>query len=476
MPTSPTDWNDMGSRRARHIGRACLVICVGVAIAFGAAYFKMYLRGKYQDFFHFYYGAKALVDGTDLYASGVKGYIYPPMFGVLIMPLVELGQWLHQIFPISAEALAKGQVGDPGARYAGALWAVVNAGLFLGVLYVLAKESCTRFGIRPWWAAVATVAALGMAANLDKLRAVIYGGQSDMLLLLLVALAFSLERRRPFVAGVCLGLSAMVKYQTLVFVPYFIVRRRFAEAGGILVGFAIGALSAAPVVGWATNAQYLQRAFRGMGEMLGVIPKTETAAGIHPLTWDGSVSIPSALARLVGYPQQMGLLALLYGACVLAALLVGWRLLRVHGVNLFVARGGALERARERAPIVALEWAGLMTAILVFSPQATGRHFVLMTFTTTLAAAALTRGVRGKARVLIIAGMVLYVAGLHLPPGENPFRGLLKQWEWVGGASWCALSGYFLMLAGMLRGWRDGVLKTDDEQMTSGTPHQGATR
>jgi hypothetical protein len=148
-------------------------------------------------------------------------------------------------------------------------------------------------------------------------------------------------------------------------------------------------------------------------------------------------------------------LAGFYMLSVLAALGVGWWLMRAGGVNLFIGRGGGEERRDARAALVAMEWAGLMTAILVFSPQATGRHFVLMTFTTMMVSGALVGGLRGRAKGVAIAGMVLYVAGLHLPPGEAPFRGVLKQWEWIGGASWCALCGYFLMLSGVLTGIRD---------------------
>src|SRR5258706_4440666 len=42
------------------------------------------------DFEHFYYAARAMRDGSDLYASGVHGYIYPPLIAFLFMPLTWL--------------------------------------------------------------------------------------------------------------------------------------------------------------------------------------------------------------------------------------------------------------------------------------------------------------------------------------------------------------------------------------------------
>src|SRR6185295_18980435 len=68
-----------------------------ITIAFFAAvYFWIYRRAVGQidsgmgDFYTFYHGARAMLDGRDIYTSGVVEYNYPPLIAFLYQPLALL--------------------------------------------------------------------------------------------------------------------------------------------------------------------------------------------------------------------------------------------------------------------------------------------------------------------------------------------------------------------------------------------------
>src|SRR5207245_3989854 len=57
------------------------------------------------DFEHFYHGDSAMRDGTDLYTSGVHGYIYPPLIAFLFTPLtffsVQAAAWIMLVINLA---------------------------------------------------------------------------------------------------------------------------------------------------------------------------------------------------------------------------------------------------------------------------------------------------------------------------------------------------------------------------------------
>ena len=86
------------------------------------------------------------------------------------------------------------------------------------------------------------------------------------------------------------------------------------------VGGAIGAaLSGALVIGWATNLDYLRRAFAGLGGMIGLPASAENGQSlpfIFPMSWGESVSLSSTFAR---WSEAMGLGQIGAGAMIVVA-------------------------------------------------------------------------------------------------------------------------------------------------------------
>jgi hypothetical protein len=432
---------------ARNLRIASLAVLVGALGFFTFASISQFARGREGDFVHFYEAARAVLNNQDLYESGpAKGYIYPPLFALVLTPLALL----------SREA-------------AGVLWTILNAAMLLAALLLLAHESLRRFTAsstpspalsHPRTLALShffptpilLIAALGALLNIDKVRAVLSLGQSDALTLLLIVLALVLQRGRPILSGACLGLAFNIKYQAIIFLPYLLLRRRFKEAASMASTATLGLFIGTPIFGWDKNLNYLGRAFAGLLEMAGIRAQSADAANIHSITWERSVSIVSASARLAQrFNEQLLTPA---GVLLVAslALALGWWMLSRHAIALFLRnRGGQLELSHPNHRVALLEWTGLLVAVLVFSPQTTNRHMFLLTFATVVAATILLNSRDARSRWLLVAGLVALWLGLTLPPGGETFRKALTTWRAIAGPSWCVLIMYFTLLWAGLR-------------------------
>lgn len=405
---------------------------IGV-FAFLAA--SRFWRGAgFGDFHVFHDAFLAVFSGENIYESGVKGYIYPPLFAVLFAPLGLLSR-----------------------EHAGAVFAVINAGLVLLCLWLSASEVIRRFRARDSAATLPAVMLVALAVFGDKLRIELSLGQTDMLILACLLLALRWLDRRPILAGVMLGLAGNLKYQSLVVLPYLIIRRRWSALLGTL-GSLIGfALSSAIVFGWERNTAYLARAFGGLGRMVGVDAGSD-AARVQSITWIRSVSFTSVFARLQEWAGWPGFVMLgLVGVTALACLGVVMLLYRHSGHAVFMGRSGTSDAARPAGPaLVYLEWTGLLVAVLVFGPQTNARHMVLMIPLATLAGVLMLVPRPGIGRLPVLASTVFLVLAFILPPGTGDDNSAVHAWRWIGGISIAATTLLFVGLAGGLK-WAQGL-------------------
>ena len=404
---------------------------IGV-FAFLAA--SRFWRGAgFGDFHVFHDAFLAVLAGDDIYESGVKGYIYPPLFAVLFTPL----GWLSR-------------------EHAGAVFAVFNAGLVLLCLWLAASEAVRRFRARDSAATLPAVMLVALAVFGDKLRIELSLGQTDMLILACLLLALRWLDRRPIVTGIMLGLAGNLKYQSLVVLPYLLIRRRWSallSTLGSLVGLA---LSSAIVFGWERNTAYLARAFGGLGRMVGMDAGSE-AARVQPITWIRSVSFTSVFARVqewAGWPgaAMLGMVALAALACLAGVMLLYKR----HGHAVFKGRTGTADASAPRGwALTYMEWTGLLVAVLVFGPQTNARHMVLMIPLATLAGVLMLVPKPGVRRLPVLAATVFLVLAFILPPGTGDGNDAVHAWRWIGGISIATITLLFVALSGGLRWARD---------------------
>lgn len=371
-----------------------------------------------KDYWHYFVAAEAMKQGQDIYDSGIEYYIYPPLPAMLFIPLTPLGWMLgSQVFLVLSLAMVLGAAWLLQRDLAARLQTPLNAKTILGVM------------------------CLSYALVCEPARRTFSMIQTDPIILLCLAAALVMRRERPLACGALLGLAVNIKYHVIIMLPYFLLRRQWKAAAAFVVSALAWAMAPALVVGWERNLGYWRRALGELGFAAGV--KSESQSGTYPLTWEGSISIPSAVARGV---EKLGLggssgTALVGGAVIAlagAVALVVWWMYRRQGFGLFARRDEADTGAGGRG-LEALEWAGLMTATVVFSPQTTKRHMLVLMVLGALAATMLISPRRGVGQGWLLAGVGAVIAGMYLPPRVDGLRWASDAWNASSAVSWCVL-------------------------------------
>lgn len=372
-------------------------------------------RGGQWDFLAFYEAAVAARRGEDIYAAGVRGYIYPPLLAFLLQPLAGLS-----------------------FRQAAVAWTLVNIALIPLAVALALREVARRFDVTPSPGTLLAAGGLTLTVLADKIGQELRQGNCNLLVILAFVLALTWLGRRPLLCGLALGFAINIKYLPVVFLPYLAARRRYRELGAAVAAAAAFALLPAVSFGWTRTVEYLGVATHGLDAMA----RGQVAAGaaqIRPLTWNVSVSIPSTLARLLAALGASPSLTIPLTAVVAGAMLAGagWLYARA-GVRLFASRTGASDdRTADGRALVALEWAALTAAAVLLSPQTTPRHLNLALPLVALAAGLVLFPRRDSLRRPVVIGLAVFFLGLVLPPGARSLRGGVEAWRAVGGMSWC---------------------------------------
>ncbi len=184
-----------------------------------------------------------IYDSADMLAAGQRPgdsvafprYIYPPFFAVVLRPLAS--------------------VSFDSAKL---LWFIFNLGLLGSAVLLLAR----MVGM-PWWGA------LGFGIStllLPPLYDTFLLGQVNIILLWLITLALYLTTRASrgratdVIAGVLLGIAAVIKVYPLILGGIYLLRRRWSVVGGIAGGIAatlvvgiLGAGGAAMTIEYVTT-------------------------------------------------------------------------------------------------------------------------------------------------------------------------------------------------------------------------------
>jgi len=382
---------------------------------------------RFRDFYEFYCGADALTSGTDLFAAGYLGYIYPPLLAFLLVPLTHV--------PIYDAAV---------------VWLALRVVLMGLALWLCVDEVSKRLNIKRDPVALLGIAALSFLLHVDKMRAEMIMQQSNLLMLLGWVLGLRWLDKRPWLAGVALGFAANIKYVTLLAVPYLLIRGRFKAAGATILSALLWAALPAVYLGWDLNAKYLGGALAGLLRTTSDASDQAGVARIMHLNEMG-LSIPRWAMGLTsgdGNMQASSYLLVLGVACTFLGAI--WLLFRACRVPLFAGRFGRMESLPQRHAIVLMEWIGLIVVSLAFSPQTNSRHLSQLLLATVCAAALLLDRVPGVARWPVVAGMTIMIAGFGLPPGGGKYLEDVQAWHAVAGPAWCMLAGSLFLLYGGL--------------------------
>jgi hypothetical protein len=395
-------------------------ICIGLLLSSR----NVQSGGRTGDFPVFLSAGRSLLAGEPLYTPGRgEGYIYGPFPALLFAPLTHLGP-------------------------AGCAWTlgIANAAMVWLTALLGARECVRRLGRPPVALLVTLTGLIGLLLTLDKVRSVMSGGQTDMLIVFPLVLALTWKARRPFLCGAALGFAGNIKYISLVFLPYLLWRRQWKAAGATVVSTLVFALAPALVSGWHQNIAQWRVALGGMARLLGANLTDEQAAPIAEVTRSNSISVTSALSRWLVDGHGRGAAFGATAAIGAAYFCLCWSMYRRNRTPLLIRMP---DDPREPA-LSLVEWSGLLVGLLAFSPQTQGRHFVLL-FPLHLAAGVMLLRPR-VARWPLVLGLLLTQAGLNLPPAGFPScEHSLEVWRRIGGASWCLLGMYLLFLHTGLR-------------------------
>ncbi len=374
---------------------------------------KVFMTGC-GDFEHFYFGARALRDGTDLYASGVRGYIYPPLIAFLFTPLT--------LFSVQTAAW---------------IMLVVNLALGLVCTWVLSQEVVRRLDIEATFERVIVVMAVTTLLAAPKLRSEFQMWQTNILLMTALVFALRALDKRPWLAGLLLGFAFNIKYLPIVFLPYLLLRRRNQAAGWFVIGIGVFALVPALVSGWGANLANWAVALSGIAHLLGLSTALPEAANVDPIGIGHSISITSGLSRMLGEGAAPSH-AMSVAACVAiaAALVLNWVYADRDKPVLSWPSVDKQDLQPHRG-MVALEWAALMALALAFSPQTNPRHASMLMMAFAPLAAMLCFPSNKASRWPALAATAILFFGLAFPPNTPEFVRQLVWWRMVGGAGWC---------------------------------------
>jgi len=397
---------DIASRKRLAYGALTIIV---LFILGAHAVFRQFSSGT-KDFHHFYRAAVAMWNGVDIYAAANGHYIYPPFLAFILQPLALMPEqiaattWIvfSGVFVFAAALIASRQA----------------AGCWLGT----GAENDASI---PWL--IAAIATLLIA---DKIHASFILGQTDCLMLLGFACILRWMQRKPLLAGAIVGATASIKYLSLIFVPYFLIKKNFRAALWSVVAFVFFMTLPVVQIGFARAGRYTAIEFRGLGRMMGIIEAPKTAK-ILRVGMDRSVSITSSMFRLTRSYGLPDLLAALLLLCVFIAVIAAIVFMcRRNGVPIF--RPARSDRLATNA-VTSLEGAVLVFLALAFSPQTTARHMALLLLINTVATAVFLVQDAKASRALLIIAAVLQVAGLSVSSRA------IAPWRAVAGASWCAL-------------------------------------
>lgn len=217
-----------------------LFIIILIIIFFLGAFYSHKQRApkrKYSDFHCFYVAGQRLLEQENIYvidkAQKVAEFRYAPIFAVLMSGLTRM---------------------DEGV--ADTIWFILNFCLLIISFICLHKLIITQNLNYKSSLILYTLTILGV------LRFILHNfdsGQSNILMMssILIGLYY-ISKRREVLGGAMLAFSIMVKYTPLIFIPYFLLKRKIKLSFIIITSTVAYLILPALFIGFKTNLLYLK--------------------------------------------------------------------------------------------------------------------------------------------------------------------------------------------------------------------------
>ena len=382
--------------------------------------------GHLGDFPTFYQAAQFAREHRDIYTAGHREtdqmYVYPPLIAFLYIPFTFLS------LPNAAMIML-----------------FLTALILLGSVFLSARTMLDRLSAMTPTTLCAAALLIAILSE-NEMRGEMTMLETDALMLLMFALALHWLDRRPVLAGVALAFAFNIKYLSIVALPYLILRRRWSAVAGMLIGTVVFALLPAIQLGWHEDIRCLRVSMGGLLRWVGISPDSSHSITVHNIADGLSVSITSALARVMGAhgfsnPQ---ILVAAAGVAFLALVIV-IIMYQFEGLPLWQWPNRRRQAQGPYLGLIAMEWAGLVTIALAFSPDTNTRHLVLTVLVNAAAASLLVAPKLSVSRAPALIGAVVIFLG-YIMPGARTLRHLGFNHFVYGVPCWGLLIGYLMIL------------------------------
>ena len=399
-----------------------------IALVFVAAAAPTFIRtwsgqNTPDDFHVVYSGARAMLDRAEIYTATQGMYIYSPFLAFVFQPLALLPE-----------------------RIAAAAWLILIAIIVLAATIVVSYKIAETWQLSPCAGDSNTwlVSAVALLLIFEKVRSEFSLGQTDCLILFGLALILYWLDNRPRLAALAVGATANFKYLALIFVPYFVIKRNYRAATASIVWFAFFFLLPGLETGRRLIGDYAMNAVAVLAKVVGGHGFAAVAFGgrkpvVNSVVWINSVSLTSSVFRLTRSLQLSDLvtavvIALLFIVIVVALVWIGHR----YNVDLFRPAAEKLAGAHVQKTN-SIEWAALIVLALVFGPQTTARHMILLMLVYIVGLALVFIEQRRGPRLVLLASIIATAVALSLPFRQTGIHPALVALKSAGTASWCSL-------------------------------------
>lgn len=238
------------------------------------------------------------------------------------------------------------------------VWLLMN--LLLLALTAALLKSATKLKVRQ-------VALLMFLAVLPLHDSFLYGQMHILVLLLLTFSAWLYFRDSFFLSGLLLAIAAAIKIYPALFLIFFLWKKQWRAAIGLIVGLSGVAVSSVSLFGWNACRLYalevLPRALRG------------ELTDPYNVAWN---SFAALLRRLFLYEPELNPSPVAHLPWLYAFLQPA-----IHGL-IFVAFMWAIDSRIEDRGRIKLDWAAYSFLLLLLSPQPATYHLVALILTAVL--------------------------------------------------------------------------------------------
>jgi Glycosyltransferase family 87 len=389
---------------------------------------------KATDFNCTYSVATAINMGHNIFHA-CAGYVYPPFFAFLFSLLAMVPYIVSK-----------------------AIWLIITVFfLFVSLIFGF-KFLIFAFQLKfDRWQAIGACS-LALIFTGQSIYMEFKEGQSDILSLAAITFSLYFLKAMPFFSGLLLGVSAGIKYQTIIFLPLLLLRARWRAALGFVSGFALTVFLPALKIGWNTNFEYWHSALRGIKEISSssTLPASY-AVHMPSILWKPNIGLTNGVIRIfLDQGWSMSAAIQLVSAIAIILFLIVWWSFRQYNIP-FLWRNYKYLDAKQETIITIIEFSLVIMGLLTFSPEVIRRHLLILVPVNLLAAILVIHKNSSAKKWLMILLILTYQIGLLQ---------FYHTWSYWGGPGLSLIPAFFMILIGGLALYRD-LYGTESSDLTS---------